>query len=555
VSGPSTRPGNSKLAAATLLRGAASFTSLAIRAGLLVAALCQPSLSQTLPEILSHARQASGYDKLTGTLELHGRATVYGLSGPLVFTLAPDGRFRWTADLPIPAGAGYDGREWWEVDQSRVPVVHSPGDPGAAIPLPWILTGRWTDPNSGVEASLAPGSNSKRIVLDLRMPGANAEGQLTLDRAAFLPVSFKTGPAHYEVACEFQNYRKEQGLNLAHRWNASQATQNTSFVIADASVVSQVSFAAPDPPADTRFDPKLAAAVDTRASNTGQLLVRPRLNGKDVGWFLLDSGAGGMVITPEVADRLGMESIGKIGVLGIGGPLNTILRRGATFELGGMSIDGLLFSQVDMTPLAKLLGVDAFAGVVGYDVLARAVVELDPASHTMTMFDPAQYQSPAAEWQPISLAGKIPQVRATYEGGRQGTFTLDLGSNAGVMFNAPAVTHNHLIDSRATQVAYPLQGVGDFRTEWRRGTLEWIQLGSQRIETIQAGFVTLAAPGTPLNDPRIDGSLGTAALGRLKVIFNYPSRKIAFLSSSSGMQAHKTLPTPDSLGTTLIFPY
>ena len=50
----------------------------------------------------------------------------------------------------------------------------------------------------------------------------------------------------------------------------------------------------------------------------GHVLVQPQVNGRLAGWFILDTGASGLVIERDVADRLGLSSFGDVYVAGVG---------------------------------------------------------------------------------------------------------------------------------------------------------------------------------------------------------------------------------------------
>src|SRR4051794_29733801 len=60
------------------------------------------------------------------------------------------------------------------------------------------------------------------------------------------------------------------------------------------------------------FDLAAPAELEVRSP----LLVRPRINGREVGWFFVDTGATGMVISPAAARAAGMEEGGRVHVVG-----------------------------------------------------------------------------------------------------------------------------------------------------------------------------------------------------------------------------------------------
>ncbi len=43
-----------------------------------------------------------------------------------------------------------------------------------------------------------------------------------------------------------------------------------------------------------------------------------QVNGQPAGWFILDTGASGLVIERDAADRLGLSSFGEVYVAGVG---------------------------------------------------------------------------------------------------------------------------------------------------------------------------------------------------------------------------------------------
>ena len=68
-----------------------------------------------------------------------------------------------------------------------------------------------------------------------------------------------------------------------------------------------------------RFIESTAPEVEIKLSKQGQPLVRPLVNGRDVGWFILDTGAGAMAITPRAARGAKMRSGEPIDAVGVGG--------------------------------------------------------------------------------------------------------------------------------------------------------------------------------------------------------------------------------------------
>ena len=49
----------------------------------------------------------------------------------------------------------------------------------------------------------------------------------------------------------------------------------------------------------------------------GHILVQPLINGREVGYMILDTGASGFVIEKDAADRLGLAAFGELYVAGL----------------------------------------------------------------------------------------------------------------------------------------------------------------------------------------------------------------------------------------------
>eukprot|EP00894_Picocystis_sp_ML_P000985 jgi/Pico_ML_1/51502/g2525.t1 len=75
----------------------------------------------------------------------------------------------------------------------------------------------------------------------------------------------------------------------------------------------------PPVPHGTSYSTDDAWVVPAWRSASGHVLVKPKIDGKEVGLFILDTGASGFVVEPSTADKLGMTSFGELFVAGVGG--------------------------------------------------------------------------------------------------------------------------------------------------------------------------------------------------------------------------------------------
>jgi len=273
------------------------------------------------------------------------------------------------------------------------------------------------------------------------------------------------------------------------------------------------------------FDPALSPGLEVVRVKTGHLLVRPKVNGREAGWFIFDTGAGICVVSTPHVEALQLTPAGDIDALGVGGGESAGLHRAATLSLGPITLRDHPFMTTDLSFLETHLGKE-IAGVIGFGVLSRCVAEIDLVTPRVALHDPATFELPAGEWgewTPIELDTRIPVVQARFED-REGLFSLDTGSNSAVSFHEPAVRKWKLLAGREVSDA-KLGGVGGF-VDAKKGVVEWFELGGVRQEKVSATFA-LETKGTHAQS-RIDGTIGAELLAKFVLVTDYAMERIAF---------------------------
>jgi predicted aspartyl protease len=137
---------------------------------------------------------------------------------------------------------------------------------------------------------------------------------------------------------------------------------------------------------------------------------------------LLDTGAMGLAISLELADRLGKQLAGEIQLQGLGTETSGVVRA-ESLEMGSMRVGPVLAAVLPDTGGSKA---DI---LVGADLLARCVVRVDPARGTIA-FDPPG--SPAGGTAlPLAFEGFSPRVPIAMDG-EETSLVLDTGDNASI---------------------------------------------------------------------------------------------------------------------------
>ena len=230
---------------------------------------------------------------------------------------------------------------------------------------------------------------------------------------------------------------------------------------------------------------QLSVTIPFERTRNG-IFVHARLNGRpEPLWFLIDSGAPRTVISPA---RAGLPA------------------KNLVITMGDVNIDHVDLRIADLSAVAKMWGrrVD---GVIGYDLLCRAVLTVDYDSSRLTLTHPAVFQYGGnGESLKLNIRHGWSFVEGTIKvTGRPAaidTFELDSGS-------PDAVNHPIIRDSKG-----PLRKIS---TAWVLGPNEWFQLGKYTIGSTQS---MCCRPG------QNNRQIGAELLSRFHVTFDYPHHRL-----------------------------
>jgi hypothetical protein len=277
-------------------------------------------------------------------------------------------------------------------------------------------------------------------------------------------------------------------------------------------------------PTPSRFETGVPTAVEVKRARTGHLMLRPRVNGKEVGWFILDSSAGAHALHQRVAQELQLPILGKVLAAGVGATVATQFRKAASLELGPVQLVDQHFVEIDLGSISLLMG-ETIAGVLGYPLFQAAVIELDAAGPAVAFFAPQTYTLPGGQWQELRLDGNTPCVLARFEGDRQGWFRLDPVAAHTVTFHPPAVVKLKLLEGRAT-TATADSGLGGFSSA-QVGTLAWFELGGKRFEQLNVRF-SQPERGA-FQDEYLMGTIGQGLLKSFGIVFDCGLGRVALI--------------------------
>jgi hypothetical protein len=486
------------------------------------AATVEAAATPGLRAILAGVRKATG----AAALERQRGFAIEGEGGPLLL-----GTRR--GEVKLGGEAVYDGEVAWRFDERRrsgVPLNLRQLEK-LAWPL-WIRSGWWLNPASGIAVEALPAeSGAELIALRLKRPGGVVPATLFVDRRTILPaklvVPYDRGP----MTMLLSDWRPALGGRIAFAVESTYRDTQRRQAISVRPLRSGewAAFALPAPQ-DYRFDPAAPALVPVQYGTPfaggapPHVYVTPEVDGHALGPFLLDSGADGMMIDEKLADSLGMPVIGRTNSVGAdGNPRPATFRRGKTFRIGRLIVDNPVYLALDFSKNNAPAGT-ARAGVIGYDMFARAAVEFVGAGERVAICDPERYRLPAgAHWQKLYFMDSAPAIRTRFAGG-DGLLQVDTGSAATVEFYpgaAPALL------ARAGTGELTSSGAGGTYT-LRVGRLPWFELGDHRLRDVEAAFRT-----SGLGREGGTGVIGRDLLRPFTTVFDYRHRRIAFAQAGT----------------------
>ncbi len=255
----------------------------------------------------------------------------------------------------------------------------------------------------------------------------------------------------------------------------------------------------------------------------GLLLASVKINGEDVGHFLIDTGADVNVVDDELAARLELSSGPASFSVAAGGRLKVSLSRVGEMRLGTLVLRKHRVVVADLEALSRAAGMKV-GGLLGHPLFCRFPVTVDYRASTMTFYHPDHFQPPLGA-QPVELTlwkGR-PYIKALVNGKDEVWMLVDTAANALANFNETfARAHPELLAGEGGRIVAGA-GVG--------GEIEGVLTELEALDALGISFrkvpVTLfvSARGMkPDREPR--GTIGAAILKNFRLTFDYRHKRL-----------------------------
>lgn len=454
-------------------------------------------------------------------LRLAGTAQASGVEQELELVFDGEGRVTLELEGPLGRRATWDGEEVWAMDRYAsvpYPLDLWHGDMTHALLAVW--TGRWAASGFPFEVT-GPEVDGDDLTLTIVSTRSSFRAGLRLDGETFAPRELITENMGSTTTVSFEgDFFPERVV----RSDGSGATDR--FVLASRfdDEADGRRFERPAPASRNAYflegvDPELYA----HKLSSGHLEVMVAVNGTEAK-FVFDTGAGVSTIDPAMAEEAGLEFFGRTEIRGAGADVTqSSYARGGALEVGPLVLEDVPFMVMESR------GAFGCSGIVGWDVLLSAVVEVDVDAGEVRLYDPSTYELEGTGWRPLNLHSRHPHFTARFgDGGKahEGWFRLDTGAGSTtVAFHSPTVAALDLLSGRDTTPSSS-RGAGGL-VQTRVGSIDWFEIEGHRSVNPTVRFC-LDEEGA-LADPDTMGNLGQGFLTPFVVVFDYQRERLAFL--------------------------
>ena len=247
---------------------------------------------------------------------------------------------------------------------------------------------------------------------------------------------------------------------------------------------------------------------------------------------LLDTGATRSVLEKAFAEGLQVPLGGRCFASGVAGRQTGRTASGLRLAVGDFRLDGLEVWVLDLSHAEDIVG-RRVPVVLGEDLFAQAVVEVDPAAHVVGIHDPERFAPPPGALRvALTETGGFRLLEVSLEGGPPVPVLLDLGSAAPITLH-PDYWRTHLpLGDRAVSTTLGT-GVGGSR-EAGKCTLSSLGIAGVTLTGVPADLETERPTRLPAG---ASGFLGFPVLSRFHFFVDYPHQALWLVPDRASIAA------------------
>lgn len=302
---------------------------------------------------------------------------------------------------------GYTGRAFWRANENNYVSLVLENDARRALTDNLVDTGAFGSAQVQDRGSQTIDGKQVQVVRVTPAGGVPADIAIDPTNGAFVQVNLDPDDGRFIEHIEgYTEIAPGVRVPTAYRYGRN---QRYVFRHGEVKTVADSDLKAPTPTATWSFGSgaEVPITVEQRTRGGRAVIIQAAINGH-VGRFLLDSGAGQLLLYQPYAGRLGLTKLGNTRYGGVaGGSRSASWARANTIAVGDNTLSNVI---VTMATASDRGGLD---GILGYDLLAGAVVHVNLADKVIAFADPAKVQPVVGKGAyafPVNLADGVPEI-------------------------------------------------------------------------------------------------------------------------------------------------
>lgn len=258
------------------------------------------------------------------------------------------------------------------------------------------------------------------------------------------------------------------------------------------------------------------------------ILLPVHVNGRGPFDFILDTGAGTSLLTPELAKELNVEIIGAKEGQSAGGKVAVSLAKADSLGVGELRMEDVDLGVVDLAQVSQTVGAK-IDGDLGYNFLKQFRLTIDYDACEIRFDDPRRVESFGGNTKtevPIRLAHPAkPLILVDVHVDSRGPFQFAIDTGTSTTAITPQLAKD--LDLKTEPI-----GAGTTagaHVDVTMGTLQSFQLGGAKIDNMPVVVADFFEMLSNAIGKKLDGIVGYNFLRHFKVVIDYPNESLSLL--------------------------
>jgi predicted aspartyl protease len=279
------------------------------------------------------------------------------------------------------------------------------------------------------------------------------------------------------------------------------------------------------------LSPSIAKVKFRLAGGAQPLILLPvEVNDEGPFEFILDTGAGTSLLSPELGQKLGIKIIGSKEGKSAGGSVSVSLAKVDSLAVGSTKLNDVDVGLVDLSHIGRTVGAK-IDGDLGYNVLKHFRITLDYRRNEIRFDDPKRFelagQSTALTKVPMRLASPAkPLILVDVFVNGRGPFQFAIDTGTSTTAITPELAQQLGVASSPIGAAT----TGGAQVDVTAGVLRSLQVGGARINDTSVVVADFFAMLSAAVGAKLDGLVGYNFLRNYKVALDYPNETLSLFT-------------------------